>query len=539
MGVSMFLLAAGHGILSLLWFHGGGNTDIFSSLFLSNTHYFSLKFFPFQILGFFALLILAIMASTSHDFWLGFLSPRWWKAMHMMVYLAYALVILHIVTGILQFEDDPLLISLLYAGMFILSGMHLLAAWKEKKSIAKQKDWIPVAELHEFKENRAKTICANQRRIAVFLYEGKLSAVDDQCKHQMGPLGEGKIVDGCITCPWHGYQYRPSDGRSPTPFTEKVATYRLAIENGRVYADPNPLPEGTPVEPLQVGHANTSKGNDNFFIGWQKHADKTHPVFLKKCIAAGIAFLLLLAATFTLKQEKISPYQIDYGTVRKVEGWLRVEPVPMLTVLTGKDSMGNPVFKSILLVDALKHGANETVTKALHGQMTAPVSILGYVGTSAMPCGDGHPITSAACFNTITGEHWSPVMEIENGVLSIKPQPSLTIMPIESEPVEKKQILIAGEIIDPKCYFGAMNPGEGKPHLSCAVRCLSGGIMPLVKYSTNGEKNFALLMTKDGKPANELVMSSVGRPVIISGMKTRYGNWPIVYIDSIQPKTTP
>jgi len=101
LGVSMFLLAASHGLLSLLWFHGGGNTDLLSSLFLSNTHYFSLQFFPFQTLGFAALLILAMMAATSHDFWLGFLSPLWWKSMHMLVYLAYALVMLHIVTGIL------------------------------------------------------------------------------------------------------------------------------------------------------------------------------------------------------------------------------------------------------------------------------------------------------------------------------------------------------------------------------------------------------------------------------------------------------
>jgi DMSO/TMAO reductase YedYZ heme-binding membrane subunit len=61
LGVSMFLVAAGHGILSLLWFHGGGNTDIFTSLFTSNLHYNSLIYFPFQTLGFIALLIFAIM----------------------------------------------------------------------------------------------------------------------------------------------------------------------------------------------------------------------------------------------------------------------------------------------------------------------------------------------------------------------------------------------------------------------------------------------------------------------------------------------
>mgnify|MGYP003753304843 CR=1 FL=1 len=50
------------------------------------------------------------------------------------------------------------------------------------------------------------------------------------CKHQMGPLGEGKIIDGCITCPWHGYQYLPANGQSPPPFTEMVKTPLQAQE---------------------------------------------------------------------------------------------------------------------------------------------------------------------------------------------------------------------------------------------------------------------------------------------------------------------
>jgi hypothetical protein len=43
-------------------------------------------------------------------------------------------------------------------------------------------------------------------------------------------LGEGKIVDGCITCPWHGYQYRPADGVAG-PFTER-ATFRHGWSTG-------------------------------------------------------------------------------------------------------------------------------------------------------------------------------------------------------------------------------------------------------------------------------------------------------------------
>ena len=103
---------------------------------------------------------------------------------------------------------------------------------------------------------RAKIISANGERIAIFKYDGKLSAVSNVCKHQNGPLGEGKIVDGCITCPWHGYQYLPQNGQSPPPFKERVSTYDVRLEKNTVWLNPKPYPEGTErpgaVIPLQT-----------------------------------------------------------------------------------------------------------------------------------------------------------------------------------------------------------------------------------------------------------------------------------------------
>jgi len=62
--------------------------------------------------------------------------------------------------------------------------------------------------------------------IAVFRYDGTVAAVSNVCWHPAGPLGEGRVMDGCITCPWHGYQYPPEDGCSPPPFNERIATCR-------------------------------------------------------------------------------------------------------------------------------------------------------------------------------------------------------------------------------------------------------------------------------------------------------------------------
>src|SRR5476651_999900 len=55
--------------------------------------------FPFKVLGIAALLVLFLMAATSHDYWLAFLTPRIWKGLHMAVYVAYGLVAMHVALG--------------------------------------------------------------------------------------------------------------------------------------------------------------------------------------------------------------------------------------------------------------------------------------------------------------------------------------------------------------------------------------------------------------------------------------------------------
>jgi nitrite reductase/ring-hydroxylating ferredoxin subunit len=92
----------------------------------------------------------------------------------------------------------------------------------------------------------------NGDRVAVFRHEGKLSAIANACAHQNGPLGEGRIIDCLVTCPWHGFQYEVTTGRSPAPFTEMIPTYNLRVENGAVMVDPIANTPGTFVEPVPV-----------------------------------------------------------------------------------------------------------------------------------------------------------------------------------------------------------------------------------------------------------------------------------------------
>lgn len=252
LGVSMFIAALVHGGFSIFQFHALGNVNPFYSIFTSNMDYDSLVNFPFQVLGFLALLILFVMASTSHDFFLANLSAKVWKRLHMLVYLAYALLLGHVFLGNFQQETSLFTIGFMLIGFATITSLHISVAFKEGKldRPSTTDDWLEVCDVDEIEVDRAKIFTVGKERVAVFKYDGKLSAVHNVCKHQGGPLGEGKIIDGCITCPWHGYQYLPGNGQSPPPFTEKVATYELKLEGSTVYINPEPFVEGTEVTPI-------------------------------------------------------------------------------------------------------------------------------------------------------------------------------------------------------------------------------------------------------------------------------------------------
>lgn len=255
LGVTMASVAFLHGAFSTLQFHAFGNVNPIVSLFTANTRYDSLAQFPFQTLGAFALVILVLMAATSHDFWLRNLSAPVWKALHMLVYVAYALIVLHVALGSFQTETGPVPLIALGFGAAWLSMLHFSSARDEAEldgEALEGQGWLDACAVDEIPEGRAKVVFAAGDRIAIFRDKGHLSALSSVCQHQNGPLGEGRIVDGLVVCPWHGYQYRPKCGSSPEPFDERVPTFRLRVTGGRVFVDPSPLPLGTETDPVPI-----------------------------------------------------------------------------------------------------------------------------------------------------------------------------------------------------------------------------------------------------------------------------------------------
>ncbi len=256
-GVVTFFVGLTHFILVLIWYHNFGDINPFVSIFASNPNYDDYRAFPFEALGFVALMVLFLMAATSHDFWLATLGAPVWKALHMSVYLAYTALCLHIALGILQDETSPLYWVLLGASVSLVGGLHVAAALRQNArdgdTLRAGDTWRMAAKVSEIAQNRAKIVpIAGGDTIAIFRYGNKISAVTNACAHQNGPLGEGRIIDGCITCPWHGFQFRPDNGRSPEGFSDKIATFRVKVEGDIVYVNPTPLEPGTYVEPAIV-----------------------------------------------------------------------------------------------------------------------------------------------------------------------------------------------------------------------------------------------------------------------------------------------
>lgn len=257
LGVTMFLLAFVHGALGLFQFHALGVLNPFVSVLVSDGSFAGGTSMPFQIFGVTALVILFLLAATSHDFWLANLSAPTWKALHMLVYVAYVLVVAHVMFGVVQSEREGAAAVLMLIGAAILTGLHLKAAQGERGLDQTPKDappenWIDACAIDVIPEKRACVVRIAGERVAIFKFDGKLCAVSSVCQHQNGPLGEGRIIDGCITCPWHGYQYQPETGASPPPFNEKIPTFATQVRGGRVFVEPRPRRAGTWVEPSRI-----------------------------------------------------------------------------------------------------------------------------------------------------------------------------------------------------------------------------------------------------------------------------------------------
>ena len=81
-----------------------------------------------------------------------------------------------------------------------------------------------------------------RHRIAVFLHEGRFTAISDICNHKGGPLSEGRVRAEFVMCPWHGWEYSVLTGKGPEGYDEEqVPVFAVEERADGVYVQTPPV----------------------------------------------------------------------------------------------------------------------------------------------------------------------------------------------------------------------------------------------------------------------------------------------------------
>lgn len=240
--------------------------------------------------------------------------------------------------------------------------------------------------------------------------------------------------------------------------------------------------------------------NDEFYIGWEDKAPPGVASAVHRTVVLLLGLAVVLGVLLSLAQRTIGVSVFEWGKVKSFSGIFKGQPYPHLLVPRPGASDDQTPFSSYYLVKAFKFGLDPETTRRFDGKAVSLKGTLIYRGDQTM---------------------------IEVAADSIKPtgapEKSLSTTQVAS-PVSLGTQTFIGEIVDSKCYLGVMNPGALTPHRACAIRCISGGIPPvLLVRQSNGSALYFLLVSRDGKPVNKQVLNLVAEPVEITGEVERQG----------------
>jgi len=248
--------------------------------------------------------------------------------------------------------------------------------------------------------------------------------------------------------------------------------------------------------------------NDEFYVGWE---DKTPPAIGSRArctVAFLLALVVVLGVALALAQRTIGVSVFEWGKLKSFTGILKSQPYPHLLVLRPGASDGPTPLSSYYLVRPFKFGFDPETADRLDGKAVSLKGTLIYRGGQTM-------------------------IEVAAGSIDQVGAPEKTFSSARSaSPVSLGQQTLIGEIVDSKCYLGVMNPGQLTTHRACAIRCISGGIPPVLLVSqTNGPALCLLLVSRDGKAVNKQVLDLVGEPVKVTGEVERQGELLILRAD--------
>jgi hypothetical protein len=229
--------------------------------------------------------------------------------------------------------------------------------------------------------------------------------------------------------------------------------------------------------------------------------------FVIKILLIIIPAMLLIGYLISVNQRKFSTASFEYGKLTELTGIYYNNPVPLLKVYDkNRDAITVP------LIGYGKKGAESAIMEI---ENEKKLSL------------NGKEVKLKGNLLYNEGKILMQIDKIDNPVVEVG---SGSTFPIIEKDYGTQ--IIRGEIVDPKCFFGAMKPGEGKVHRDCAIRCILGGIPPVLHVQNEkGESNFYLLVGPNGEKLNEAVKDYVAEPVSIEAKVKQVDDWIILYAE--------
>ena len=254
-----------------------------------------------------------------------------------------------------------------------------------------------------------------------------------------------------------------------------------------------------------------------FYVGYLPQMPKSFVSRMALTLAILGVVVGLVAFLVPFEEKPFVNSRFEYGEQVELEGRFSMNPYPMFEIDAGDSGNVRAVSKHFILVNfgkfgvksLLKNFADSLSGKLRDYKVRLAGTLIYYDGKTVLEMTD-----EAA---SILGYNYEPKVS--------------TSSPIKTSIGE---MTLSGEIVDPKCYFGVMKPGNGKVHRSCAARCIAGGIPPVLKTSSSDESLRCLLvLNEDGKPMHDEIMNWAGKKITVKGNVYEKEDWAYIEIVTI------
>ncbi len=97
--------------------------------------------------------------------------------------------------------------------------------------------WQKIAKVSDVEEGGSQQLPIGERQVALFKSAGGFYALDGFCPHRGGPIGQGHLEAGIVTCPWHAWTFDIKTGECQNVPGTKQKCFPVKVEGEDIYID--------------------------------------------------------------------------------------------------------------------------------------------------------------------------------------------------------------------------------------------------------------------------------------------------------------